>query len=274
MNSLLTYLVLFGIGVAVLVLISNVRDVSRAKRNAIEEADRVREEQEKKLAWAKHLDELSDFKEKVDKMLYETNKDYYDKKAARAQKLTNKQYVSPTYHEFAKFSHDGSRYVIFDLETTGLNPGRSQITEIAAVRYVHDQPVETFQTLVKLKKGTRVGPKVVALTGITTEMLKEQGLELDVSIKQFLQFIGDDLLMSYNIEFDVDFIQAALGQVLTNKQKCIYKLARRKWRNRDSYRLADIVRDECFEPGDGIHRALKDVELAHELLMTICYERY
>jgi DNA polymerase III epsilon subunit-like protein len=273
MSSSGALFLLLGVA-AVIIFISNTLKANKAKRLAFEEADRIRKEREKKEAWDKHLNELSEFKKNLDQMIYETDKDYYDKKAARAQKRVDKQYVSPTFHEFSKFSHDGSRYVIFDLETTGLNPARSQITEIAAIRYVHDQPVETYQTLVKLKKGTGVGPKVVELTGITTEMLKEKGIELDLALEQFLAFIGDDLLMAYNIEFDASFIEAKLKRSLPNKQKCIYQLARRKWRNRESYRLVDLIREECFEPGDGSHRALKDVELAHELLMAIVYEQY
>lgn len=260
------------LGVAVVGLLSYAFSDKEDKKAESDELERLQEEAKLAKQQAdKSYEEWMVYQQNLVLMDYEANKDYYEKKAIRAEKRLAQQYHSPTYHDVAKYQHNGSQYVIFDLETTGFNVGRSQITEIAAVRYVHDKPVASFQTLVQLKKGTRVGPKVVEITGITTGLLKEQGMPLDEAIKKFIDFIGDDCLMAYNIEFDLSFIEYAYGKVLPNKNKCLYRLARQRWRSRDSYKLVNIARDEDLMSTEGAHRAMKDVELAHALLIHIAY---
>src|SRR5918996_1403762 len=55
-------------------------------------------------------------------------------------------------------------YVVVDLETTGLAPGRSRICEIGAVRVERLEHAGTFQTLVR--PGERLPAAVAALTGV------------------------------------------------------------------------------------------------------------
>lgn len=246
---------------------------SDSEKKAKQDEERKKAEELRRVEFERNLDAIVKVKEEADRMVYEAHKEWYDKKRIRDEKRQAKEYWSPKYGDKAKFYHDGTQYVIFDIETTGLNYGRSQITEIAAVRYLHDEPTESFQTLVKLKKGTRVGPKVVQLTGITTELLKEKGIELEEALQQFLKFIGDDRLLAYNIEFDITFIEVALNRKLENKQKCIYRMATQKWKNRPSYKLVDLAKSECWTEADGAHRAMRDIELAHELLMAIVYDQ-
>lgn len=270
MSSVAPFFVLLG--VAVFGVLSYAFGESETEKKAKEDERRKKAEELRRIEFEKDLEAIRKTKEEVDKMVYEAHKEWYDKKRIRDEKRRAKEYWSPSRGDKAKYYHDGSQYVIFDIETTGLNFGRSQITEIAAVRYVHDEPVESFQTLVKLKKGTRVGPKVVQITGITTELLKEQGIDLKDALTKFLEFIGDDRLMAYNIEFDITFIEVALERKLENKQKCIYRMARQKWKDRPSYKLVDLARSECWTEVGDAHRAMRDVELAHELLMAIAYD--
>lgn len=240
------------------------REKQEREKNERELAEK---EQKRKYEFEVAKAKISKLRELLDAELAIVNAESNKRREKRAEKL----YFNPV-HGLSKYMHNGSRYVIFDLETTGLNAGRSQITEIAAVRYIDDEPVEQFETLVKIKKGTRIGAKAMELTGITVELLNKEGIEIDAAIKQFMQFIGNDKIMSYNIEFDVGFIEAAIGQKLQNKQKCIYKMARQKWRERYSYKLVDLISSECWRDVEESHRAMRDVELAHELLMKIAYD--
>ncbi len=63
---------------------------------------------------------------------------------------------------------------MLDVETTGLNPDKDEIIEIAAIKVVRGAELDRFHVLVRPEK--RVGDKVVELTGITNDLLESQGL--------------------------------------------------------------------------------------------------
>ena len=97
-------------------------------------------------------------------------------------------------------------YVAFDLETTGLSAQNDAITEIGAVIMKGDEVLDTFQTFVN--PGRPLPPKIVELTGITDEMLKDAPDIADV-LPDFLAFCGDRPLCAHNADFDVGFLTAA-----------------------------------------------------------------
>jgi DNA polymerase III subunit epsilon len=69
------------------------------------------------------------------------------------------------------------RFVVFDLETTGLRSELHEIIEIGPIRVNRDaEDLQAFQTLVKPKN--RVPKKITKITGITNEMVQSDGLEL------------------------------------------------------------------------------------------------
>ncbi len=210
--------------------------------------------------------------EEIYRLVAEVNEKFTSPQQKRRKELHEERtYYSSTHGEIAKYQHNGSRYVIFDLETSGLNAQSHSIIEIAAVRYINDEPVEKFETLVRLPKNKKLPPSIIELTGITNEMLDRDGTELEQAIIDFIKFIGEDCIMSYNIEFDAEFLYAAYGRKIANKNRCIYKMARSKWKNRRSYKLVDLLESECMTHVTNGHRAMRDVENAHYLLITIAY---
>lgn len=79
-----------------------------------------------------------------------------------------------------------TRTIWFDFETTGLNPYHQKIIEISA----KDNKGVIFDTLLKID-GT-LDPEITKITGITNEMLSEQGNDYDSSIKNFYKYITSD----------------------------------------------------------------------------------
>ncbi len=147
-------------------------------------------------------------------------------------------------------SHDFPQdFVVLDVETTGLKPYRQRIIEIGAIRYTNGQRFDVFSTLVNPER--RLPAYIAKLTGIDESMLIGAPVFSHVA-NELLRFIGDSLIVGYNVGFDLGFINAEIKRFglapLINDQLDLLPLA--------SQLLPGVRR-----PGlDGLCRAL-DIEL-------------
>lgn len=97
-------------------------------------------------------------------------------------------------------------FVVVDVETTGWQPGKARITEIAAVRICGREVREVFSSLVN--PGCPIPEPVVALTGITDELVAGAPPIGEV-LPRFLTFASGAVLTAHNAPFDVGFLSAA-----------------------------------------------------------------
>ncbi len=98
-------------------------------------------------------------------------------------------------------------FISFDLETTGLNPDKDQITELAACRFINGEFVEEYSTLIN--PGIPIPKKITSLTGITNKMV-EDAPSINDALPDFMKFIGSTPLVAQNINFDYNFINKNL----------------------------------------------------------------
>ena len=98
------------------------------------------------------------------------------------------------------------KFVVFDLETTGLSEGgvMDRIIEVGAVKIEGGQICEKFSTFVACP--TRLPEKIVELTGITDAMLVGAPEIKDV-IADFFKFCDGSTLVGHNVQFDCKFIR-------------------------------------------------------------------
>lgn len=150
-------------------------------------------------------------------------------------------------------------YVVFDLETTGLNSSIDRIIEIAAVKVRDRKVIDTFSTLVNPEREI---PKAASrVNGITNELVANSP-KLGEIFEAFLMFIGDDILVGHNIHsFDMKFVRNAVDEcglgVLGNDYIDTLYMARKCLPELSHHRLADIA--EYFHiSAEGAHRALND----------------
>ncbi len=109
----------------------------------------------------------------------------------------------------------GATYVSFDLETTGLSSRYSGITEFGAAKIVNGHVTETLDILIDPEM--EIPPHIVEKTKITNQMVKGKPTIKEV-LPQILEFFGDAILVSHNINFDIGFLNEALRR---NGQKAI-----------------------------------------------------
>ena len=102
---------------------------------------------------------------------------------------------------------DGT-FIVFDLETTGLNPASEEITEIAAVRVVEGEIRDAFQTYVNPHKP--IPAEITELTGISDETVADAP-DLDKAVPEFLAWAGEGQypLVAHNAGFDMGFLRTA-----------------------------------------------------------------
>ena len=94
-------------------------------------------------------------------------------------------------------------FVVFDIETTGFSPKKNKIIEIGAVKVTDGKITDRFSSFVN--PDVPIPFDIEKLTGINDSMVLPYP-KIDVILPQFLDFVGDAVLVAHNASFDVGFI--------------------------------------------------------------------
>ncbi|MCR5019439.1 exonuclease domain-containing protein [Ruminococcus sp.] len=163
-------------------------------------------------------------------------------------------------------------YVVFDVETTGLECEDCDIIEIAAIKYIDCVEVDRFQSYVYISY--RLPPFIVKLTGITDDDLEDAPF-IDEVLEDFVEFVGDFPLVAHNVKFDMKFVQTALYENLDKRlyNKCIdtVRLAQKQFPMLPNHKLPTIK--EHLDVNVASHNALDDC-IVTAALYKICYDTY
>jgi DNA polymerase III alpha subunit (gram-positive type) len=99
-------------------------------------------------------------------------------------------------------------YIVFDFETTGVDPDYSEVTEISAIKFIDGAKQPSFSCLIKTQNP--IPQNVIDLTHITNEMLEKDGKDPEKTWKEFSIYIQDLPLIAHNgINFDRLFLENA-----------------------------------------------------------------
>ena len=163
-------------------------------------------------------------------------------------------------HEIDKLS-----YTILDIETTGLDPQKSDIIEIGAIKTNGTEAVDVFNTLIHLDGD--VPPEITRITGISKDMLEGMP-DIKTSLTKLMEFAEGTILVAHNADFDISFIKHHLAKHLqkefTNKFLCTLKIARHLITGIQNYKLGTIA-NHLQIPIPSAHRAMGDVEVTYGL---------
>lgn len=144
-------------------------------------------------------------------------------------------------------------YVCIDTETTGLDARTCELLEIAAIRYRNHEEVDRFQTYIRPEGAI---PRAVSkINHITWSKVYRAPALADV-IGSFFQFVGEDILVGYNIGFDIKFIQTRTGDDIKNISFDVLPFVRDVFPDFTQYKL-DTLRYH-FGLGGSAHSAIGD----------------
>lgn len=169
-------------------------------------------------------------------------------------------------HEARKFAHkthavDFKKIVSLDIETTGLNYNSDKIISIGAQKGNGEQS-ETFYRLIK-SDDIVVPKKIEAVTKLNRQTLDEQGVPLKQALKELTDFIGEAVIVGYNVQFDMSFLRDAYmstGQrVPLNTVKDIMPIIKNKRPFLDNYRLESVLKEYDIVNSHP-HNALSDAK--------------
>lgn len=132
-----------------------------------------------------------------------------------ARKLNDEQYR----FLFDKAPED--EVVVFDTETTGLNPKKDEILSIGAVKLKGNKILMSQKFELFVKPTREINEQSIKIHQIRNIDL-ENGCEAREAITQFLHFIGSRPLVGYYLEFDIKminkYVKPYLGINLPNDQ--------------------------------------------------------
>jgi len=118
-------------------------------------------------------------------------------------------------------------YIVYDTETTGLNPKVDEILSIGALRIKGDKIITSQKFELFVKPDKKISQESIKIHKIRNIDL-ENGSKPQESIEKFLHFIGSRPLIGYYLEFDVKminkYLKPYLGIKLPNKQIEVSKI--------------------------------------------------
>ena len=160
-----------------------------------------------------------------------------------------------------------AKYVVLDLETTGLNCAYNRIIEFGAVRVENGIVTEEIDILINPE--CPLPKKIVEITGISDKMLENQPT-IKEALPRIVDFIGDAILVTHNADFDFSFIQHALRregkEELKNPVIDTLSLSRYLFPESKSHRLGSLCRNmEVVYNEDEAHRANYDARVLNDV---------
>lgn len=115
---------------------------------------------------------------------------------------------------------NNDEFVCFDCETTGLNPKIDDIVSIGAVIIKNNTIIASKKFVRFIKPKTKLASEAIKVHHIR-EMDLEDAEEVNNVIEEFIEFIGNRILVGYFLEFDIaminKYIKPKLGIRLPNK---------------------------------------------------------
>lgn len=159
-----------------------------------------------------------------------------------------------------------SKFVVFDIETTGFSAVNDRIIEIGAVKVENGEIVDRYSTFVNPERP--IPFEIEKLTGINDGMVVDAAVIEDI-LPEFLAFSEDCIMVAHNAEFDMSFIKENCRRMnLLRKFTVVDTLAMAQSMLPDlkNYKL-DTVVEAVGGTLENHHRAVEDAESTADIFV-------
>jgi len=164
--------------------------------------------------------------------------------------------------------------IVLDTETTGFDPVKEEIIELAMFIVSRDGAVKEYDKFIELSPGRSIPEKIVELTGITDDMLLHEGYDKESVCLELAEALSlpRPLVVAYNAQFDMNFIFHFLrrfgkAEVLRNI-KMLDALTVYKDRRPYPHKLCNAIEQYRLD-AQNTHRAIDDTKATFELLRAM-----
>ena len=168
--------------------------------------------------------------------------------------------------------------LVLDTETSGLSFTKDEIIEFSAVRLEWDngwKPIAEVDEFIRMTDDRKLDPKITSLTGITDQMLLEQGIFKGQLCEILAQLMTPGtMITAYNAQFDLLFLYYLLSKhgdarILKDQPKLDLLTV---YRDRMPYphKLCNAI--EAYNLQDKVcnsHRAIDDVRATVEVMKAM-----
>ena len=160
-----------------------------------------------------------------------------------------------------------AKYVVLDLETTGLSCRYNRVIEFGGVKI--ENGIETGRLDILINPECPIPKKVASLTHITDDMVKNKPT-IKEAFPEILKFMEDAILVTHNAEFDFNFLQEELKrngfELLKNPVIDTLALSRYLFPKSRAHNLGSLCRNfEVNYDEEGAHRADYDAGVLNEV---------
>jgi DNA polymerase III subunit epsilon len=194
--------------------------------------------------------------------------------------LTNlqKKRLKDRNFEFLFDKNENNEMVVFDTETTGLNPKKDEIISIGAIKIKENKILMNKKFHIFIKPKEDINEQSIKIHQIRNIDIQD-AYNIQKGVESFLHFIGSRPLIGYHLQFDVaminKYINPLLGITLPNRQIEVAKLYRKKRANKALEGFIDLSFDAIMKdlslPIFGKHDAINDSIMTAMIYIKLKY---
>ena len=166
------------------------------------------------------------------------------------------------------------REIVFDTETTGLDPRNDRVVEIGCIELINHIPTGRHFH-VYLNPERAMAEDAFQIHGLSDDFLKSQP-KFAEKAQEFLAFIGDAPLIAHNAGFDIGFLNAELRRIGKGRIEGVVgriadslQMAREMFPGKSNSLDALCKRLEVDNTGRSLHGALLDAGLLAEVYIRM-----